>query len=64
MYEEGRVELFGTVMVVTDHAVLFNDGFAEDWLARSYICTDDELAVGAEVTIEVPKWAAVNKGFV
>ena len=60
-----NVEIFGTVKVVTDEAVLLNEGDKDVWLPLSQIETEkQDFMVGDDILVFVPFWLAEEKGLI
>ena len=57
------IDLTGTLVRETDKAILFDNGTAETWLAKSQIeyNPDDLYSIG-DVTL--PEWLAKEKGLI
>jgi len=56
------VEVFGTIIHVTDKAILLNDGDKEVWLPISQISYSG--GVGDDVIVEMEEWLAIDKNLV
>ena len=58
------IEIIGTVKVITDSAVLIDDGDNDLWLPLSQVKTESEYAIGEDSIIEIPEWLAYEKGLI
>ncbi len=58
------IEIWVELIMITNAAILINDGQTEAWLPKSQIEYDDDAEPGDTIDIEMPEWLAVEKDLV
>jgi hypothetical protein len=65
MKNRESIKISGEIFAETEKAILFFDGGDADWIPRSQIIEIEESNHFPEVvTITIPEWLAIEKGFI
>lgn len=58
-----HIEISVEILYETNDAFRVTDGAATEWVPKSQM-TDTDFKEGDHVTIELPEWLALEKGFI
>jgi len=56
-----NVEIFGSIIHITDNAVLITDGDNKIWIPKSLTNLEDNVDVGDDVILEIPEYFAIKE---